>query len=113
MALKLGLETPLGDQAARGFPAGLLQRLALARVYLRPSSVLLLDEPGQWLDERGDAALIDTLRRRKGKQTVVLVTHRPSHLAICDRVATFDGGRIVQMRAAGDNAATSFLGAIR
>ncbi len=113
MALKHGLETQLGDQAARGFPAGLLQRLALARVYLRPSSVLLLDEPGQWLDERGDAALIETLRRRKGKQTIVLVTHRPSHLAICDRVATFDGGRIVQMRAAGDGAATSFLGAKR
>ncbi len=113
MAMKHGLDTQLGDQAARGFPAGLLQRLALARVYLRPSSVLLLDEPGQWLDERGDAALIETLRARKGKQTIVLVTHRPSHLAICDRVATFDSGRIIQMRAAGDGAATSLLGAIR
>jgi ATP-binding cassette subfamily C protein LapB len=113
LAFKNGLDTQLGDNAARGFPAGLLQRLALARVYLRPSSVLLLDEPGQWLDERGDAALIETLRRRKGKQTIVLVTHRPSHLAICDRVATFDAGRIVQMRAAGDSAATSLLGAIR
>lgn len=113
MALKLGMDTQLGDQAAREFPAGLLQRLALARVYLRPSAVLLLDEPGQWLDERGDKALIEALRRRKGKQTVVIVTHRPSHLAVCDRVATFDGGRIAQMRAAGDNAATSFIGAIR
>jgi len=113
MALKHGLDTQLGDRAEREMPAGLLQRLALARVYLRPSSVLLLDEPGQWLDQHGDAALIETLRRRKGKQTIVLVTHRPSHLAICDRVATFDGGRIAQMRAAGDNAATSFLGAIR
>jgi len=113
MALKLGMDTQLGDQAAREFPAGLLQRLALARVYLRPSAVLLLDEPGQWLDERGDKALIEALRRRKGKQTVVIVTHRPSHLAVCDRVATFEGGRIAQMRAAGDNAATSFIGAIR
>jgi ATP-binding cassette subfamily C protein/ATP-binding cassette subfamily C protein LapB len=113
MALKRGLDTQLGDQAAREFPAGLLQRLALARVYLRPSAVLLLDEPGQWLDERGDKALIEALRRRKGKQTVVIVTHRPSHLAVCDRVATFEGGRIAQMRAAGDNAATSLIGAIR
>jgi ATP-binding cassette subfamily C protein/ATP-binding cassette subfamily C protein LapB len=110
MALKDGLETALGDQTARGFPAGLMQRIALARVYLRPSAVLLLDEPGQWLDERGDAALIETLRRRKGKQTILLVTHRPSHLALCDRIATFDGGRIVQMRAP---AAASATGAIR
>lgn len=113
MALKNGLDTQLGDQAAREFPAGLLQRLALARAYLRPSAVLLLDEPGQWLDERGDAALIEALRRRKGRQSIVLVTHRPSHLVLCDRVATFDAGRIVQTRAGDDATTPNLLGATR
>jgi ABC-type bacteriocin/lantibiotic exporter with double-glycine peptidase domain len=110
LALKDGLDTQLGDQGASGLPAGLLQRIALARVFLRPAAVLLLDEPGQWLDTNGDAALMAALQRRKGKQTIILISHRPSHLALCDRVATFDGGRIVQMRA---NPSASVPGAIR
>lgn len=98
LALPKGLETMLGDSETAGLPAGLLQRIALARVYLRPSAVLMLDEPGQWLDQAGDRALIEALKRRKGKQTILLVSHRPSHLALCDRVAVFDQGRIVRMR---------------
>jgi len=101
LGLRDGLATGLGDLATSAIPAGLLQRIALARIYLRPSAVLLLDEPGQWLDEAGDAALMRALRARKGKQTIVMVTHRPSHLAICDRVVTLDAGRIAQIRAAG------------
>lgn len=112
LAFKEGLDTQLGDQAAREFPAGLLQRLALARAYLRPSAVLLLDEPGQWLDEQGDRALIEALRRRKGRQSIVLVTHRPSHLVLCDRIAKFEAGRITQMQAGGDGSAANLLGAI-
>ncbi|MBM3557464.1 MAG: ATP-binding cassette domain-containing protein, partial [Alphaproteobacteria bacterium] len=74
LALPGGLDTALGEDSSNPIPAGLLQRIALARAYLRPSPVLLMDEPGQWLDERADAALIAALRRRKGRQTIVLVT---------------------------------------
>ncbi len=102
LALPKGLETMLGDSETAGLPAGLLQRIALARVYLRQSAVLMLDEPGQWLDQAGDRALIEALKRRKGKQTILLVSHRPSHLALCDRVAVFDQGRIVKMQKASE-----------
>ncbi len=98
VALSQGLDTPLGDQTLQELPVGLMQRVSLARLYLRPAAVLLLDEPGQWLDERGDRALIEALRARKGRQTIVMVTHRPSHLALCDRIATFEGGRIANLR---------------
>lgn len=98
MALPKGLETMLGDSETAGLSSGLLQRMALARVYLRPSSVVLFDEPGQWLDQAGDRALIAALTARKGKQTILLVSHRPSHLALCDRVAVFDRGQLVRLR---------------
>jgi ATP-binding cassette subfamily C protein LapB len=110
LALPDGLHTGLGDHAsARLLSAGLLQQIALARVYLRPSAVLLLDEPAQWLDESGDAALIEALRRRKGQQTIAIVTHRPSHLAVCDRVVVMENGRIVEIR----NAHTSNAAAVK
>jgi ATP-binding cassette, subfamily C, bacterial LapB len=104
MGLPKGLETMLGDSENAGLPAGLLQRIALARVYLRPASVLLFDEPGQWLDQEGDRALIAALKARKGKQTILLVSHRPSHLALCDRVALFDHGQLVRLKKGGEAA---------
>jgi ATP-binding cassette subfamily C protein/ATP-binding cassette subfamily C protein LapB len=111
LALPDGLHTGLGDHSgARLLSTGLLQRIALARIYLRPSAVLLFDEPGQWLDQTGDAALIESLRRRKGKQTIAIVTHRPSHLAICDRVVLMENGRIVDIRSPGRGAAMTSQG---
>lgn len=98
LALPDGLHSGLGDHsAAQGLSTGLLQRIALARLYLRPSAALLLDEPGQWLDEAGDAALMKSLHRRKGQQTIVIVSHRPSHLAVCDRVVVMQNGRIAEI----------------
>ncbi|MCW0234205.1 MAG: ATP-binding cassette domain-containing protein [Ferrovibrio sp.] len=111
LALPDGLHTGLGDHSgAHLLSIGLLQRISLARVYLRPSAVLLLDEPGQWLDEPGDAALIESLQRRKGKQTIVIVTHRPSHLTFCDRVLLMENGRIIDIRSAGKGAAVPSQG---
>ncbi|WP_341895728.1 ATP-binding cassette domain-containing protein [Ferrovibrio terrae] len=111
LALPDGLHTGLGDHSdARTLSTGLLQRIALARLYLRPSAVLLLDEPGQWLDETGDAAMIESLQRRKGKQTIAIVTHRPSHLAICDRVVVMENGRIIDIRSPTRGAATTSQG---
>lgn len=111
MALPEDLRTGLGDHsAAHALTPGLLQRIALARVYLRPSAVLLLDEPGQWLDETGDAALIESLRRRRGQQTIVIVSHRPSHLKICDRIVLMQNGRITSIRDGASAAATTSQG---
>jgi ATP-binding cassette subfamily C protein LapB len=114
LALPDGLQTGLGDHATTHILSpGLLQRIALARIYLRPSTVLLLDEPGQWLDEDGDAALIEALRRRKGQQTIVIVSHRPSHLAICDRVVLMQNGRIAGIRNNASDGAKASQGAGR
>lgn len=104
LALPRGMHSGLGDKAsAQLVSPGLLQRLAIARAFLRQSQVLLLDEPGQWLDVSGDVALIESLRRRRGRQTIALVSHRPSHLALCDRVVLMENGRIVGIRNASQN----------
>src|SRR5690606_25132954 len=102
MLLPQGLQTGLGDRSA-ALPASLLQRIALARIYLRDSAVLLLDEPAQGLDERDDVALIAALQRRKGSSTIAIATHRRSHLAICDRIIVLENGRLT--RAASRNTA--------
>jgi ATP-binding cassette, subfamily C, bacterial LapB len=94
-ALPEGFNTRLNDQRLRNMPGGFRQRLALARAYLRDCPILLLDEPATGLDEVGDAVLMRTLGALRGRRTTLIVTHRPSHMRLCDRVVVMDAGRVV------------------
>ena len=75
-------------------PAGFKQKLALARAYVRHPPILILDEPGQALDEDGDHALMETIDRLRGSVTVIIVTHRPSHMRIADRLILMNVGKV-------------------
>lgn len=86
-----GWETRIGT-GGHGLSAGQRQRLALARVRLRPARLLLLDEPTAHLDagtERRVAGLL-TEARRDGR-TVLVVSHRPSLQALADRTVRVAG----------------------
>jgi thiol reductant ABC exporter CydD subunit len=83
--LPRGIETPLGHEGA-GLSAGERQRVALARAFLRDAPLLLLDEPTANLDGRTEQGVLAAVRRLMVGRTVVIVAHRPSLLALADRV---------------------------
>ena len=85
--LKEGLDTQLGERGA-GLSEGQMQRIAIARAIFAESPVLLLDEATSALDGETERRLLENLRRMTDK-TVVIVTHRPAALEICDRVLCF------------------------
>ncbi len=80
-----GLGTRLGADGA-GLSAGERQRVALARAFLRDAPLLLLDEPTASLDGRTEAGVLSAVRRLMVGRTVLMAAHRPSLLALCDRV---------------------------
>lgn len=90
-----GLETRLTDRLQRQLPNGFKQGIMLARAYIKHAPIYLLDEPGNHLDQEGDRALMHKLKELRGRATVLMVTHRPSHLRLADRVVLMDGGRIL------------------
>ncbi|WP_207459953.1 ATP-binding cassette domain-containing protein [Azospirillum sp. SYSU D00513] len=96
-ALPNGLATRITDGQANQLPLGFRQRLVLARAYLRPAPVLILDEPGNGLDARADLAFQHAIRRLRGQSTILLVTHRPSHLRLADMVVLMEGGYVRQI----------------
>ena len=79
-----GVDTPLGERGT-GLSEGQMQRVAIARAIFSDSPVLLLDEATSALDERTEKQVLENLRRMTDK-TVVIVTHRPAALDICDRI---------------------------
>jgi ATP-binding cassette subfamily B protein len=72
-----------------------MQRLAIARAVFSGSPILLLDEATSALDEQTEKKLLENLRSMTDK-TVVIVTHRPAALKICDRVLKFTEKGIIE-----------------
>lgn len=74
--LPLGLDTELGEYGV-AVSGGQARRIALARLLLQQSSVLLLDEPLVGLDSHTANQLIQTLRRRCHQQILIIASHQP------------------------------------
>ena len=87
--LEHGLDTVLGERGA-GLSEGQMQRIAIARAVFSDRPVLLLDEATSSLDEATEAKLLANLRAMTDK-TVIIVTHRPAVLRICDKQIDFGG----------------------
>ncbi len=88
-ALDIPLDTPVGEDG-NGLSTGQQRRVALARAVLADRPFLLLDEPTEGVDADTEAAIIGALHRITPGRTVVLVSHRPELLAVCDRLLTID-----------------------
>ena len=90
-ALPEGAATVLG---VGGTPlsAGQRQRVALARAFLRDAPLVLLDEATAHLDDAGERAIVEAVRRLARERTVIAVAHRPALLEGADRVIRIQPG---------------------
>ena len=73
---------------------GQRQRIALARAILAGPSVLLLDDPLSALDVHTEAKVTAALGQVLVNSTALVVAHRPSTVALADRVALLEDGEI-------------------
>lgn len=98
-SMPLGLDTPLFkdfDESGVELSGGEMQKFVLARAYYSPGRVLLMDEPTAALDAISESDILDSVSNFTAKQTVIIVTHRLSCVAQCDRIFVIDGGQLVQ-----------------
>lgn len=84
-----GLDTPLKEQG-EGLSGGQIQRLALARAFLYPGRILLLDEVTSALDEDTEADILLSIRRHLDSRIIILVTHKQKVIDVCDTVYDID-----------------------
>ncbi|MET7398575.1 thiol reductant ABC exporter subunit CydD [Dactylosporangium sp. NPDC005572] len=93
-ALPAGYDT---DLAEHGLSSGQVQRLAMARAWLRrDAGLLLLDEPTARLDPASEAAVVASAARLATGRTALLVAHRPALLSIATRVVEVSSGVLLE-----------------
>ena len=93
ISLPDGYDTRIGSRGA-ALSAGQRQRIGLARALYRDPFLLVLDEPNANLDFAGDNALTTALTAAKARGAVVIViAHRPSAIAVCDKLIYLVNGR--------------------
>ena len=94
LRLPKGYDTVLGDGGG-GLSGGQKQRLGLARAIYGMPKLLVLDEPNSNLDDAGEIALLAAMAQmRRAGSAVVLITHRASTLAACDRLLVLHEGAV-------------------
>ncbi|WP_376794118.1 thiol reductant ABC exporter subunit CydD [Thermogemmatispora sp.] len=90
-----GYDTEVGERGLR-LSAGQLQRLALARAFLKQAPLLILDEPTSSLDPESEALLSEALARLRRTCTLLVIAHRINTVAAADRVLVLEDGRLVE-----------------
>ncbi len=91
----------LGDRVnapIRSLSHGMRKRVMIAQCFLGHPEVILLDEPLSGLDPREVSHMRDLIRRRRGRQTVVISSHNLHDIEqVCDHVAFVEKGRAVRV----------------
>jgi ATP-binding cassette subfamily B protein len=91
-------ETMLGRlfPGGRQLSGGQWQRLALGRLYFRPASVQIFDEPTASLDALAEAAMIDRLRAHGAERITLLISHRFSTVRTAEHIVVLHEGGVVE-----------------
>lgn len=94
--MKLGYETVLGEGASTKLPRGVCQIITIIRALSCDPGIILFDEANLGLDFLAEKLLRNYLEARKGKCTMVLVTHRPSLVRLADRIYALENGKLLE-----------------
>jgi len=90
-----GYQTMVGERGLK-LSGGEKQRIALARAFLKQPGVALLDEPTSALDSSTEQSILEGLFGLAEGRTCVVVAHRLSTAARCDKIVVLDHGCVVE-----------------
>lgn len=96
--LPAGLETTLGERGVR-LSGGQRQRVAIARALYHDREFLVFDEATSALDNETERSVVEAIGSLAGSKTMVVIAHRMSTMAACNRVVVMNSGRLEHVNA--------------
>ena len=90
-----GYDTTVGERGST-LSGGQRQRIGIARVMIRNSPILILDEPTAALDSESEKLVIDALERLMKGRTVITIAHRLSTIRDADRIIVISNGIVAE-----------------
>jgi ATP-binding cassette subfamily C protein/ATP-binding cassette subfamily C protein LapB len=94
MQLKNNYDTPLGDQGILRLSSSFIQKLILARVYLKDSNVFIFDNPYISANRVEEQKFIDSIQQLKKNRIVLLTTSKLSYLEVADQIIYLKAGQV-------------------
>ncbi len=94
--LPAGINSVLGERG-RGLSEGQSQRISIARALLRGAPILLFDEATSALDRETEEQVLNNIMRSFPDKIIILSTHRPAALKLCNRIYKIAGGAITEV----------------
>jgi len=91
-----GLDTRVGGAAVDTLSEGVRQKITMVRSLVGHPSIILFDDANANFDLKNDARLLAVMQQMKKNRTMVVVSHRPSFLRICDRRFTLSKGQLIE-----------------
>jgi ATP-binding cassette subfamily C protein len=91
--LPQGLDTRIGERGLR-LSGGERQRLAIARAVYHEPDLLVFDEATSALDLGTEAEVTRAIDALRGRKTIIVISHRLTSVANCDRLVWLRGGRV-------------------
>ncbi|WP_294149249.1 peptidase domain-containing ABC transporter [uncultured Selenomonas sp.] len=95
LELDEGYDTRVGERGA-GLSGGQRQRIAIARALLTNPRILIFDEATSALDYESEKQVMKNIEAIGGDRTMLLIAHRLSTVAHCDRILVIDHGHLVE-----------------
>jgi ABC-type multidrug transport system fused ATPase/permease subunit len=90
-----GYDSMVGERGST-LSGGQRQRIGIARVMVRNSPILLLDEPTAALDSESEKLVIEALERLMKGRTVIMIAHRLSTVRDADKIIVIGGGMVAE-----------------
>jgi len=80
-----GLDTKVGGAAVDSLSEGVRQKVIMVRSLVGHPKIILFDDANANFDLKNDGRLLSFISSMRGKRTIIIVSHRPSYLRLCDR----------------------------
>lgn len=83
------------NERGSNLSGGQRQRIAIARALYKDSSLLIFDEATSALDKVSENKIFETIKKLKGRKTIIIISHNEDNLKNCDKIYQLKGGKLI------------------